>query len=458
MSVWHTLPQPTPEAADNQTWLSALLEHNRHCRYLAQFGSPRTLEQYRAQVPLCSYEDLAAPIAQTAAGASDVLFAGRPVAYERTGGSSGGSKLIPYSHAGLLDFQRNLLPWLAHTVQHYRLTGTAYFATSPATRQPETLRGVPVGLPDGAYLGAAAGAVLLAQSAVPWHMGQLSDVGEWRKQTVAHLRNAHDLELISVWSPTFLLRLLDDMPEAPACWPRLKCISCWSSGAAARHAQALQQRLPQAAIQPKGLLATEGVVTVPDARNRPVLVQHGFAEFLQGHTLHLAQALQAGQDYEVVLTTASGLYRYRTGDQVRCNGHADNGQPVLEFIGRGSLCSDLVGEKLSEAFVAHCLRHCLGFALLLPEPQRCGYVLVVEQALSTVQLAAVEQALCANPQYAYARRMGQLAGLRLLVQPRASSIVEQTLLAQGTRLGDIKPLALRTQAHWLHLLEQAVCP
>ena len=446
-----------PEAADNKAWLSTLLERNRHCHYLAQFGSPRTLEQYRTQVPLCTYEDLAAPIAQIVQGASDVLFAGRPVAYERTGGSSGGSKLIPYSRQGLQDFQRCLLPWLSQTVQTHGIAGRAYFATSPATRPAEILHGVPVGLPDGAYLGEQAGTVLLAQSAVPWQVGQLRDVDEWRRQTVAHLRAAHDLELISVWSPTFLLRLLDDIPEAPQCWPRLKCISCWASGAAERHAQALQQCLPQAAIQPKGLLATEGVVTVPDAQNRPVLVQHGFAEFLQGHTAHLAEALQAGQAYEVVLTTASGLYRYRTGDQVRCNGHADNGQPVLEFIGRGSLCSDLVGEKLTETFVAHCLRDWQGFALLLPDATHCGYVLVCEQEPSNTQLAALEQALSTNPQYAYARSMGQLPPLRLLLRPRASSIVEQTLLAQGTRLGDIKPLALRTQASWLPVFEKG-CP
>ena len=88
---------------------------------------------------------------------SDVLFAGRPVAYEKTGGSSAGSKLIPYTTQGLADFQCNLLPWLADTVQAFHITGRAYFSISPATRQAESIAGVPVGFARWRLFGGTGG-------------------------------------------------------------------------------------------------------------------------------------------------------------------------------------------------------------------------------------------------------------------------------------------------------------
>lgn len=435
-------------------WLASMLARNAGCAYLAACGSPLTIEDFRARVPLCSYADLAPWLARLQAGEADVLFAGRPVAYERTGGSSGGAKLIPYSAPGLADFQAAVLPWLAETVREHGISGSAYFSISPATRPAEEIGGIPLGLPDAAYLGEAAGRVLLAQSAVSPAVAALADVAEWRRQTLAALRAASDLELISVWSPTFLLRLLDDIPDPKACWPRLKLVSCWAADPAARYAAALQARLPGVRIQPKGLLSTECVVTVPDAAGRPVLTPHGFFEFLRDGVAYLADELRPGEEYEVVATTASGLYRYRTGDQVRYAGRSAEGRAMLEFIGRGALTSDLVGEKLEEAFVTRCLAGLSGFAMLLPDGGRPAYVLVAEQAPGAGQLAAVAAALEANPQYAYARRLGQLAPLRVIHCPDALARVEKALMARGVRLGDVKPLALRREAFWLPLFEE----
>src|SRR5262249_54105962 len=47
------------------------------------------------------------------------------------------------------------------------------------------------------------------------------------------------------------------------------------------------------------------------------------------------------------LTTAYGLYRYHIHDLVRCVGF-HNATPLLEFLSKGSLFSNLTGEKLSE--------------------------------------------------------------------------------------------------------------
>src|SRR4051794_9588655 len=200
MSAWKSLPSTVPPAGD---WLRAMLARNAHCAYLRG----RTFDE----LPIVTYDDLGPWIERIVAGESDVLFAGRPVAYERTSGSSGAAKLIPYSAEGLLDFQRSVVPWLARTVRDFGITGRAYFAISPPTPPPESIGGVPGGLPDGASLGAIAARVLADVSAVPPEVAAIEDVATWRDVTLRHLAAARDLELISVWSPTFLLRLLDDL-------------------------------------------------------------------------------------------------------------------------------------------------------------------------------------------------------------------------------------------------------
>lgn len=124
---------------------------------------------------------------------------------------------------------------------------------------------------------------------------------------------------------------------------------------------------------------------------------------------------------------------------------------MLEFIGRGALTSDLCGEKLSEAFVLGVLRPLqLKFALLLPLER--GYALVVDgdevaPRRAPVLARCADEALCANPQYAYARKLGQLRALqvRRCVAPLARW--QTHALAQGRRLGDLKPpvLSARTE-------------
>lgn len=66
-----------------------------------------------------------------------------------------------------------------------------------------------------------------------------------------------------------------------------------------------------------------------------------------------------------MITTAGGLYRYDLGDQIRCIGH-QGATPRLVFEGRAGLVSDLVGEKLNEAFVAGVIARLPVAATLVP--------------------------------------------------------------------------------------------
>lgn len=444
------------EGVTPDSWLGSMLRRNARTAYLREFGAPQTTLEFRQRVPVVSYDEIHPYVSRVSAGEADVLFSGKPVAYERTGGSAGGSKLIPYSSNGLSDFRESVLPWLAHTIRRHGISGRAYFSISPAARAPEEIGGVPVGLSDAAYLGDQAGQLLRQRTAVPFEVAAISDIDIWRKTTRKYLEAAHDLELISVWSPTFLLRLLQGVADTRALWPNLKVVSCWTSGSSARYVEDIARLFPQARIEPKGLLSTEAVVTVSDEGGRPALVRHGYFEFLDGETVLDESRLESRREYEVLATTASGLYRYATGDRVRFDGRNSEGRPILEFVGRDSLTSDLVGEKLTDAFVGRCLDSIPGFAMLVPDARAPSYVLVcdADTGFDAISLEALEGRLRSNPQYAYARRLGQLAPLRILSCLRPFDVVERVMRDRGVRLGDIKPTALRVEDHWLPLFER----
>jgi hypothetical protein len=472
------------------------LERNRATDYgrRHRFGLIRSVDEFRDCVPLNSYNDVEPWIERAANGEADVLFKGCPIAFERTGGNTGGSKLIPYSEASLKDFREAILPWLADTVAMHDLdSGCAYWAISPATRRLEkTPGGIQIGLSDGAYLGDEVLTAFLELSAVPQWVGSILDVRDWQLATLYWLLRRSDLELISVWSPTFFLALLDALEErlgeietllrlggsisgqyllpdssalsrllaygmnrnVSSLWPKLKLASCWADASSKPFFDELRGRLPYAQFQGKGLLATEGVVTVPNREGSLVLAaDSGFFEFIDGNGHpRLPTELIKEQNYEVVMTTAGGLYRYRNEDCVVCEGFSE-GLPILRFIGRCGLLSDIVGEKLSEDFVASCLEDISGFRMLVPlTGSKPSYALVVEKRKGidpeSLRLR-VEERLAKNPQYTYARRLGQLHPLSVHIATRPLENYIKRALKHGARLGDVKVPALRVELDWL---------
>lgn len=482
--------------ARQDAWLRDCLERNRATDYGRRygFGLIRSVDEFRDRVPLISYKEVAPWIERVANGEADVLFKGHPVAFECTGGSTGGNKLVPYSEASLEHFRFAILPWLADVIATYALgRGCAYWAISPAARRREkTPCGIQVGLPDGAYLGRDSLRAFVETSAAPQWVGVITDVADWQMATLYFLVRRNDLELISVWSPTFLLTLLEELErrfdafamllsrgdlisgrnlppdsaalsrllaygmnrEASSLWPKLKLVSCWADASSKPFFDELKARLSHTQFQGKGLLATEGVVTVPNREGRPVLAaDSGFFEFfdVNGHS-RLAHELAPNERYEVVMTTSGGLYRYRTGDCVMCEGFAEN-LPVLRFVGRSGLTCDLVGEKLTEEFVATCLQQIPGFCMLVPVAgSRPRYALVVDES-SAIQaeslMAVTEQSLSRNPQYAYARRMGQLDHLSVHTATAPLETYMKRAVRTGIRLGDVKVPALRGEMDWL---------
>lgn len=448
--------------ATQASHLERIIARNRNTAFGTEHGFTAVDDatSFAERVPIRDHDALAPWITRAAAGETNVLTDEPVIAFEETGGSTGGAKLVPYTAAGLAEFHAGLRPWLDDLINAFPAldTGSFYWSISPACRPPRRTRGgIAVGLPsDAAYFGERLAPLIARTLAVSPEIGTLRDVNVWKASTRVQLLAREDLAMISVWSPTFLQTLLDGAADADHTrrWPRLAVISCWDQAASAPFAQSLRDAFPGVLVQGKGLLATEGLVTIPLVGQRwPVLSPaSGYYEFRgDDGAVHGIDSLVSGADYDLILTNSNGFYRYAIGDRVRVHGFAGQA-PLLEFIGRGGVGTDLCGEKLTEAFVLATLQtRELRFCALALDVPGSRYVLLSDRgeplrASDDEVLDRVERGLLRNPQYAHARRIGQL---KPLILHRIEDLLPRWMRlrqATGQRLGDIKPPVLISDA------------
>lgn len=450
-----------------ETILFDFLRRNADSQYGQEHGYADidSVEKFQDRVPLARYEDFEPWIERIRHGQQGVLTTEPVLLFEKTSGSDGPAKYIPYTRSLRREFQRAIGAWLfdLFTSRPNLLGGSHYWSISPIAQQKEVAPGgLPVGMEDDAeYLGPLERWIVGSVMAVPPSVARIGDVERCRRATLDYLLRRRDLRLISVWHPSFLTLLLEQLPAGVRprdCWPQLQLISCWTSAAARAFVPQLEALFPSVEIQGKGLLATEGVVSIPlcgQPAPVPAVGSH-FLEFLDaaGHA-HLVDELTLGQTYEVVVTTGGGLARYRLGDLVEVVAPG-----CIEFIGRGGQVSDVCGEKLSESFVGRILDELAGvhgargFLMLVPQwgrpPQ---YVLLGEDVAVDKIAAELEQRLRTSMHYDYCRRLGQLDSVCGVRVPDASSRYIDHCRRLGQRVGDIKPTRLRSDFGWRERME-----
>jgi hypothetical protein len=140
-------------------------------------------------------------------------------------------------------------------------------------------------------------------------------------------------------------------------WPTLGLLGNWTGGTVGAYIRQFSRLFGDVPVRDIGLMASESRMTIPLADGTPagVLdVSHHFFEFVpegeRGSSRPIvleAHELEPGRSYFILMTTASGLYRYDIHDVVRCTGFFGEA-PVLEFLNKGSQFSNVTGEKLSE--------------------------------------------------------------------------------------------------------------
>lgn len=405
------------------------------------FASIRSVRDYQERVPVRTYDEF-----------GEVPLTASPVThYEQTSGSSGASKRIPYTRELRAEMGRAIAPWIVDLLREHpaAFAGEAYWSVSPVMSAADSTT-------DEEYLGPVRAKFVRAVQAVSRDVRFIQDLEAFRRATLEQLLRCRSLSLISVWHPSFLLLLLGDLRERAAeLWPKLRVISCWSDANAARDAAELARVFPDVHIQPKGLLSTEGFVSIPLAGSEaPALAYRSHFYELRDAAGRVIRATEgeAGARYGVVLTTGAGLYRYDTEDLVDIVGFR-KACPLLRFVGRARHVSDHYGEKLHEVFVRERLERVLRdvpvrFAMVGFEGD--GYALFVETSVDAGVLrdiaSALDEAMRENMHYDYCRRLGQLRELRVF---RVFGVGSATYLEfAGQRLGDVKPPALDGRDGW----------
>lgn len=511
--------------------LQRLLKRNVRSAFGEEHGfeSITSAEDFQRRVPLTRYGDYAPWIERIGAGETGVLTVERTLCLMPTSGSGGARKLIPWTASLAREFQSALFPWLADLYRNYPAIrqGRMYWSiTPPGTSEQET-SAIPVGFAsDAAYFGRLRMPLLAGLVLAPSSVDPGDDLNAFRRETLIALLRRRDLACISVWSPTFLTRLIDPLWEAGGSiidemagdsrsppdvrranevraafesggspgdrleriWPNLALISCWGDAASEWFLPELCALFPRTSIQRKGLLATEGVTSLPwsnaagasgDDTPHVLAARSHFYEFLPSDGrvdgCLMAHQLDPGMVCEVVLTTGGGLYRYRTGDLVRVTGRWRQ-LPVIKFLGRSENASDLCGEKLNEPFVRECLellwqqaRAQPGIQMLAPETLAGSapcYVLFA--AIPPEQAGALSEAAIAERldvllrrayHYDHCRKLGQLRPCRVILMRREGAakqmedIYISSCLARGQRLGDVKPPLLERRTGWSRAFE-----
>jgi hypothetical protein len=480
------------------------------------FSAIHSPGEFQRRVPLAIYDDFAPAIARMAAGETNVLTTERVKLFEPSSGSVAATKLVPYTAALQREFQAGLAAWIGNLYARMPqlMGGPAYWSLTPlVSGRQSTSAGIPIGFEeDSAYLGPL-GRVVEAALAVPNAVKHVPRMEVFRYVTLRHLLSTPHLRLISVWNPTYLTLLLDALAEwwepllddlaagrlsvqglepnlharlsrglrpdprrahtlrkldprdpmtLAQVWPRLTLLSCWADGPSVRFAGELRARLPHVTMQPKGLLATEAMVSLPwvGVEGAPLALTSHFLEFVdEAGAVHLAHELQPGEHYSVVVTTGGGLYRYQLQDQVVMVGRVQ-ATPTIRFVGKRDRVSDLFGEKLNEDFVARCLDELWSqvgvtprFALVAPAeaPQGFAYTLYIEiegEANVAAWAEAFDALLCRNFHYDYCRRLGQLARGRVRLVQHGAAVYLAICQGRGMKLGNIKPALLDRGSEW----------
>ncbi|KAL6094960.1 ghdc [Pungitius sinensis] len=151
-------------------------------------------------------------------------------------------------------------------------------------------------------------------------------------------------------------------------WPHLHLVLAVDSGSNQIYGEMLRENYCHGVpFYSPFYAATEGLIGVnlwPQEPHRRYMLcpRSMFCEFLPERSLEeetpptlLMEEVKEGESYELVITNASGLFRYRLGDIVKVVGF-HNQCPIVEFQYRRGQMLSVRGEKVSEALFLNALK------------------------------------------------------------------------------------------------------
>jgi hypothetical protein len=459
-------------------------------------------DTFRCKVPITHYKDWQPLVERQMATAEPCLSASPCSRYQPTSGSTSHVKWIPYTRQFLYQIDTFVSPMVYRLYKDYKglCKGTHYWSLS---WMPTELRNTAhSNMNDDLTLMPFWKRIFLALTmAVPNQIVYAPTSEDAMFATVCYLAADQRLSLISIWSPTFALGMFDFMgqhrrelvdvlthgcwrkrrhalgflkcPHSPYAanvlarwdghndpsffgqlWPNLAVISAWNTATSKIWAAELHALFPNAAFDGKGLLATEGAVTISFGGSYPLAYQSHFFEFrdIASQKIYYAWELQHGQIVQPILTTGTGFLRYQLNDEIQVAEFMDK-CPCFVFLGRLDGV-DLVGEKMDQQISRQVLhkvadQYPVKPLSLIAIPSSYSkappcYLLLCEGTSGVGPQVAdfVEKELSNSFHYKLAREVGQLAPAACIITPKAKQYYEYRAAERNMIPGNLKMEAL----------------
>ncbi len=501
-----------PERAQ-QIALQGVLKLCRRTEQGRRFGlaNVKDAADFRRAVPIQTYEDIRTAVERQMATGALEISPEPPLMYARTSGTTGRPKYIPVTATTLRQARAAQRAMAFPPYRSVGAFGGRVLGIGGAAEEERMPNGVIAGAVSGLIYRTMPGP-LRASYALPAEVFDVEDY-ELKYLLIARLAMAAaDLTLISTANPATVLRLmaivsahrahllqdlneggfhalsslptavrravvplLDPAPEVAKrlaaidvltlarVWPRLRAVVTWLGGGCAHAAAAVRAQLPSSArMIDAGYVASElrGTIVVDAERNLALpLLADVFFEFVENDrwdrgvrdTL-LIHELEQGRDYQIIVSTAAGLLRYRMNDVMRVVGVV-GATPALTFVRKGRGVTNIVGEKVSEdqihAAVSAVFASPPIFFIAVADARAAVYRLYVECAgLDSPHLAKAFDAKLheINIEYAAKRASGRLSQIEIVYLRRGAGAAyhRHCVEVKGQRESQIKTLALQS--------------
>lgn len=495
-----------------------LLQQNQHTHFGKEhdFSGIKSYAQFKKNIPVQTYDALRPYIEAQRLTGAQALTAESPQFYAKTSGTTGDPKYIPITASTLKSHrhEQSLFSYLQYRACPQAFTGKA-FGIMGAAVEGILDSGHAVGSVSG-HLYQSLPKVIQSRFVLPPAVASIENydlkylvilrlalakpvityAGSPNPSTFLRLLNVLNeqrevltqslitgkldaIESLDVTLKTQLKHLFKPDPSRAAAlhglpeltfanvWPALKLITTWTGGSCGIALTALREKLPpQTKVMELGYQSTEfrGSIAL-QAETSAALPppHHHFFEFVEQSRwdngapefLTLNQ-LAVHHIYYVIVTTASGLYRYFMNDLVKVNGFF-NATPLLTFVQKGKGVTNLTGEKLYETQVIHAVNDTcakLGlissFYILAADEKTMSYQLLIEtgQAIpknhSTFSELLDENLGLLNIEYKAKRESGRLAPPRTTwLKVGAAEAYKISCINQGQREGQFKPAVLQ---------------
>ena len=399
----------SPYIAQEQRLMS-ILRRNQDTEFGRDhaFRTIRSLEDYRASVPVGDYESIRPYVHMIMEGKTRVLTADAPFMFNLTSGTTDKPKLIPVTRSAADKNARLTTLWLYRTLVDHPdfFHGPFLFLASPPV-EGYTAGGLPYGSASGLSLTTAPW-LLKRRHVIP---DEILDIKDYEAKYYLTMRLAleHRLSFLATPNPGTLIRLAEtadtrkeemirdirdgtlsscldlhtdvrdklkhrlrpnprraydlaryanshDALRPRDYWPDLRVIGCWKGGTLGLQLTKLERWFsPDTSMRDLGYLSSEAHCSLPisDRGAEGLLaISSNFYEFIPAEERDHANPrvltcdeLQPDESYYILLTTAGGLYRYDINDLVRVTGYYRN-TPMIEFLRKGRDMANLTGEKV----------------------------------------------------------------------------------------------------------------